>query len=93
MQRLGFSCVNQTRVNLRFQRGYQKGDFDASVAQIVIDISLPLATCVEIDVCYGWVALFDAGDLWRVSREVEEQLGRSEVAHDAPAGRVMRRAA
>lgn len=62
---------------LKFQRGLKYGDFSTKVAQIVVVFDPIHAGRGPFRIMYGWVCLFDTGDLWELAAEIRTKLHKA----------------
>ena len=73
----GFTVLQETNKSIKLKRGYPKGDFAIELTQVNVTVSLPVNENADVLVEYGWVCLFDTGDLWSFSEELKRQLGQA----------------
>ena len=71
---IGFTIQQETSQSIQFTRGHAKGDFAIELAKVDVTVSLPLETEATVIVEYGWVCLFDTGDLWEFAKELQRSL-------------------
>lgn len=70
MEQQGFRNVDHESGKKQFERGSVFGDLSLKWAKVKVSESDDYPGCLLIE--YGTVCLFDTGDLWKFSKEIEE---------------------
>lgn len=71
---IGFSIQQEKDDSTKFTRGHPKGDFAIELAKVDVTVTFSEGNSLSVLVEYGWVCLFDTGDLWRFSSELRRHL-------------------
>ncbi|MEL6107516.1 MAG: hypothetical protein AAFU85_15860, partial [Planctomycetota bacterium] len=71
---IGFSIEQEKGESIKFTRGHPKGDFVIELAKVDVTVTFRDGEFANVLVEYGWVCLFDTGDLWRFASELKRHL-------------------
>lgn len=74
---LGFEETDPGNNETAFRRGMERGDFSIKLALIFVRFPQNADGPPHFVIEYGWFAWFDTGDLWRLARDIKNQIEES----------------
>ncbi|MBN1899203.1 MAG: hypothetical protein JW827_10520 [Spirochaetes bacterium] len=74
LEPFGFKLTKEFPEELIFSRGSVSGDFSIKITKVNLKFKIPPSKEIRMDIEYGFMVLFDTGDLWKFTNELIEKL-------------------